>query len=154
MRKHGTALPCPGTKPHDMRQRRSRRLARPLAVILLAGASLLTAWLHWQPGHLQMCRAVDGDTIRCGEQRVRLLGLDAPELRGRCEAERRLAQAATERLAGLVEEGVRLQTTGQDRFGRALAIVRDPRGEDVADVLIREGLARPYHGRGPREGWC
>lgn len=123
-------------------------------MILLAGATLIAAWLQWQPGPLQACRAVDGDTIRCGEQRVRLAGLDAPELRGRCEAERRLAVAATERLSGLLEEGVRLHSSGQDRYGRRLAVVRDPQGEDVALVLIREGLARPYHGRGPREGWC
>jgi endonuclease YncB( thermonuclease family) len=123
-------------------------------MILLTGASLIAAWLHWQPGPLQACRAVDGDTIHCGEQRVRVLGLDAPELRGRCEAERRLAQAATARLSSLLEAGVHLETAGQDRFGRALAVVRDPRGEDVAEVLIREGLARAYDGRGPREGWC
>lgn len=133
---------------------RKRPRRRGLAMILLTGASLIAAWLHWQPGPLQVCRAVDGDTIHCGEQRVRVLGLDAPELRGRCEAERRLAQAATERLSGLLEAGVRLETSGQDRFGRALAVVRDPRGEDVAEVLIREGLARAYDGRGPREGWC
>jgi endonuclease YncB( thermonuclease family) len=133
---------------------RKRPRVRGLAMILLTGASLLAAWLHWQPGPLQMCRAVDGDTIHCGEQRVRVLGLDAPELRGRCEAERRLAQAATERLSGLLEQGVRLDASGQDRFGRTLAVVRDQHGEDVARVLIREGLARAYHGRGPREGWC
>lgn len=131
-----------------------KRRGRGLAVILLSGATLIAAWLHWQPGPLQMCRAVDGDTIRCGEQRVRLVGLDAPELRGRCEEERQRALAATERLRSLLEGGVTLRETGQDRFGRTLAVVRDSSGEDVADVLVREGLARAYHGRGPREGWC
>lgn len=131
-----------------------KRRGRGLAVILLSGATLIAAWLHWQPGPLQMCRAVDGDTIRCGEQRVRLVGLDAPELRGRCEEERQRALAATERLRSLLEGGVTLRETGQDRFGRTLAVVRDSSGEDVSDVLVREGLARAYHGRGPREGWC
>lgn len=131
------------------RPRRSR-----VAMILLAGATVVAAWLHWQPGPLQMCRAVDGDTIRCGEQRVRLVGLDAPELRARCEEERELALAATARLESLLEGGVTLTETGEDRFGRTLATVRTRQGEDVADVLIRERLARAYHGRGPREGWC
>jgi endonuclease YncB( thermonuclease family) len=27
-------------------------------------------------------------------------------------------------------------------------------GEDVRDVMIREGLARPYGGRGPKSDWC
>ncbi len=133
--------------------RRTRR-PRGLAMILLAGVALASAWLHWQPPTRQFCEAVDGDTIHCGEQRVRLIGLDAPELRARCEEEARLAQAATERLRHLLEGGVTLEQAGQDRFGRSLAVVRDQRGEDVAAVLIREGLARAYHGRGPREGWC
>jgi endonuclease YncB( thermonuclease family) len=123
-------------------------------MILLGGVALASAWLHWQPPSPQVCAVVDGDTIHCGEQRVRLAGLDAPELRARCDEEARLAQAATERLRDLVEGGVTLHRTGQDRFGRMLAVVRDQRGEDVAEVLIREGLARPYHGRGRREGWC
>lgn len=131
------------------RPRRSR-----VAMILLAGATVIAAWLHWQPAPLQMCRAVDGDTIRCGEQRVRLVGLDAPELRARCQEERERALAATQRLGSLLEGGVTLTQTGQDRHGRTLAVVRTRQGEDVADVLIRERLARAYDGRGPRQGWC
>lgn len=141
-----------------MKSTRKPRLARPLprraAMILVTLATLLAAWLNWQPTPLLMCHALDGDTIHCGEERVRLAGIDAPERRARCEAERRLAAAATERLGSLMAEGVRLSTTGQDRYGRALAVVRDPKGEDLGEVLVREGLARPYHGRGPREGWC
>ncbi|MBS7788738.1 thermonuclease family protein [Roseococcus sp. SDR] len=123
-------------------------------MLLITGATLIAAWLGWQPAPLLACRALDGDTIRCGETRIRLIGLDAPELRARCEAERRLAAAATERLGTLLEGGVRLSETGEDRFGRTLAVVRNAEGEDLAAVLIREGLARAYHGRGPREGWC
>jgi endonuclease YncB( thermonuclease family) len=29
---------------------------------------------------LAVCVAVDGDTLRCGSERVRLLGIDAPEI--------------------------------------------------------------------------
>jgi endonuclease YncB( thermonuclease family) len=32
-------------------------------------------------------------------------------------------------------------------------VVRDRQGRDVALVLIREGLARPYGGEG-RRSWC
>jgi endonuclease YncB( thermonuclease family) len=123
-------------------------------MIFMTGATLIAAWLAWQPAPLQACRALDGDTIRCGETRVRLLGIDAPELRARCEAERQLAEAATERLGALLEGGVRLSGTSEDRYGRTLAVVRNAEGEDLGALLIREGLARPYHGRGPREGWC
>lgn len=123
-------------------------------MIFLTGAALVAAWLNWQPAPLLSCRALDGDTIRCGETRVRLAGLDAPELRARCEAERRLAEAATERLEALMEGGVRLTEAGGDRYGRVLAVVRNAEGEDLGKTLIREGLARPYYGRGPRGGWC
>jgi endonuclease YncB( thermonuclease family) len=33
-------------------------------------------------------------------------------------------------------------------------VVFDARGLNVANVLIQEGLARRYNGRGPRELWC
>jgi hypothetical protein len=32
--------------------------------------------------------------------------------------------------------------------------VRDRQGRDVAQALILERHARPYDGRGGREGWC
>ena len=100
-------------------------------------------------------RVVDGDTIAVDGEMVRIIGLDAPEThRPQCEAERRLGEAATARLRALVAEGVTMQSHGRDRWHRTLAVVTDRRGRDVADVLIREGLARNYNGRGRREGWC
>lgn len=100
------------------------------------------------------CRAVDGDTLACGTARVRIIGLDTPEMHGRGPAETRLARAARDRMAGLVAGGVSLQPSGRDRYGRLLAVVRDRRGQDVAMVMVREGLARPYTGAGPRASWC
>jgi endonuclease YncB( thermonuclease family) len=31
---------------------------------------------------ISSCHAIDGDTLRCGEERIRLVGIDAPELPG------------------------------------------------------------------------
>ena len=52
------------------------------------------------------CRAIDGDTLRCGSIRIRLLGIDAAELPGHCRIGRHCApgdpfaqQAALRRLA-------------------------------------------------------
>jgi micrococcal nuclease len=67
-------------------------IAQALALALLAAP----AWA--QP----RCRAVDGDTLACGSARVRVVGLDAPELRGRCPAEVALARRAQARLEALV----------------------------------------------------
>lgn len=100
------------------------------------------------------CEAVDGDTLRCGRERVRVVGLDAPEMRARCPAEARAARLARDRLASLVAGGVTLRPEGRDRYGRLLATAHDVRGRDVAEVLIREGLARQYDGHQRRGGWC
>jgi micrococcal nuclease len=100
------------------------------------------------------CRAIDGDSLVCGQERVRIMGLDAPELRGRCHAETRLARAAHARMQQLVARGVTLERRGRDRYGRTRAVVRIRSGQDVAAIMIRERLARPYDGRGPRRGWC
>src|ERR1700712_1173347 len=40
---------------------------------------------------VEWCRVVDGDTLRCGNERVRLLGIDAPELPGHCRIGRACA---------------------------------------------------------------
>lgn len=116
-----------------------------LALLLLAA-----------PAHAQSlrCTATDGDTLRCGRERVRVMGLDAPELRARCPAELALARAARDRLEALIARGVTLEPHGRDRYRRLLAVVRDRQGRDVAQLLIREGLARPYTGRTRRGGWC
>jgi len=123
-----------------------------LGVLLAAGAA--SGWLAWRGTGPARCAAVDGDTLRCGAERVRIVGLDAPEMQGRCARERRLAVAARDRLQVLVRGGAEIRRQPRpDRYGRTLAVVRDRDGRDVAAVLIAEGLARP-HGRGRRASWC
>jgi endonuclease YncB( thermonuclease family) len=102
----------------------------------------------------QRATVVDGDTLRVAGEAVRIMGLDAPEMRGRCPRESRLARTAAARLRHLVAGGVWLERHGRDRYRRQLAIVRDRAGRDLAELLIGEGLARPYDGRGRRQGWC
>jgi endonuclease YncB( thermonuclease family) len=72
-------------------------------------------------------RVIDGDTIRCGEERVRLLGVDAPELHG-CPAYRRCVAgdpvAAKLSLEQAISGGaVRYRMVKRDRYGRAVAVV-------------------------------
>jgi micrococcal nuclease len=116
-----------------------------IVALLLIAAPALAA-----PDH---ARVVDGDTIEVHGERIRLLGLDAAELRARCPAERDLALAARDRLAALLADGAEVRPHGRDRWGRTLAVVRDASGADVAGILIAEGLARPYHGAA-RQPWC
>ena len=84
---------------------------------------------------------------------VRPIGLDAPEIDGDCAAERQLAAKARRRLIELLESGpVAIDRRGCDIYDRTLAKVTVA-GRDVADILISEGLARPYGG-GHRQPWC
>ncbi len=47
----------------------------------------------------------DGDTIRLAGERIRIVGLDAPEMRGKCREERRLAQRAKDALSEELASG-------------------------------------------------
>ena len=109
-------------------------------------------------------RVIDGDTFVAElhllpdltrRVRVRVAELDTPELRGQCPEEKRLARMATQRAAELLDGPITLEV-GRDRafdsFGRLLARVRLQDGRYLAEVLIAEGLGRPWTGR--RESWC
>jgi micrococcal nuclease len=95
---------------------------------------------------------IDGDTILVDGERVRIMGLDAPEIDCHCPRECRLAQEAKGALARLLAQPPVIERHGKDRYGRTLARVTAG-GRDVADSLIARGLARPYHG-GRRQPWC
>ncbi len=80
--------------------------------------------------------AVDGDTIRAGPDRIRLRGIDTPEL---SEPE---GEAAKQRLAELLRNGiVRIVPRGRDVYDRLIADVF-VNGQNVADILRSEGFAK------------
>lgn len=96
---------------------------------------------------------VDADTGYASGHKWRLLEIDAPEMRGACPAETRLARQARDRLQALMDGGYRIRHDGQyDRAGRRLVHVVLKDGRDAGDVLMSEGLAQPW----PNEGnvWC
>ncbi len=69
---------------------------------------------------------VDGDSLRCGSVRVRLLGIDAPELHG-CPPRRQCVagdgQASRRSLASAVRRGrVSYRIVTYDRYGRSVAM--------------------------------
>ena len=108
--------------------------------------------------------AVDGDTIRCGTERMRDMGpgspfrsgYDAPEIRNaKCPKERLLGEQAKARLQELLEmPGIRVEDSGvADRYGRPLVVVRLRDGKTAGEVLIREGYAVRWQ-PGYRSNWC
>jgi endonuclease YncB( thermonuclease family) len=107
---------------------------------------------------------IDGDTVAVEAEiwldqrvvtRVRLADVDTPEMRADCDGERALAEAARDRLAGLLAEGaVTLSNIHYGTYaGRVVATVSVD-GRDAGATLLREGLAVGYAGRGPRHDWC
>ncbi len=90
------------------------------------------------------CYAVDGDTLRCGSERIRLVGIDSPEMPGHCRDGRDCAEgdpfAAKAALSGAVGASMTIRRFGTDHYGRTLALVRGPLG-DLSCRQLRSGHA-------------
>jgi endonuclease YncB( thermonuclease family) len=115
------------------------------------------------PVRARVVHVIDGDTFDASariwlgqavEIRVRIMGIDAPELHARCDAERERAEAAREYLARRIEGGeVKLTSVHYDKYGgRVDASVADESG-DVARAMLKAHMARLYEG-GRRASWC
>lgn len=113
---------------------------------------------------VEVVRTIDGDTFEARVHlwpglemttRVRLRGIDAPELKASCPQELQMAEAAGSALRGLLDEGeVTIYNIGPDKYqGRVVADAATRRIESVSAALLAGGFARRYGG-GRREGWC
>lgn len=115
-------------------------------MFLTAFAALAISTCPAPPARRFTC-VVDGDTVWIEGEKIRLLDIDAPEMEGRCPAERALARRARDRLVVLLRaREVTIARDGVDKYGRTLA-----RLGDTGEQLVREGLARRW---GDRRGWC
>ncbi len=104
----------------------------------------------------QQVIVIDGDTIVIRGEHIRLLGINAPELKGKCRAESVRALRARSRLMKLIESAqIDIDRDGFDRYRRTLAKV-SVAGTDLGHVLMREGLARKWvqSYNGQQEPWC
>jgi endonuclease YncB( thermonuclease family) len=112
----------------------------------------------------QVVRVIDGDTFEARvrvwpgldvDTKVRLRGIDAPELHARCSDEYARAQSARTALeAILAEGGVAVSRVGLDKYGgRIDALASTSATADVSAALLNGGFARSYDG-GKRGTWC
>lgn len=160
----GRFVPAVGARVQDpeVRQQASRPAGHPV---------------YWRREHLagpyraEIIRVLDGDTVEAririwlGQDittRIRLRGIDAPELKARCAAEARLAREARLNLRQLLRSGpVEVVDIGPGKYaGRVIAALRvrehsgsGTRTTDAGQMLLAGGYARPYR-RGRRGGWC
>lgn len=150
-------LPRWTEKGHALRPRRRRFEALPgliAVLILFAGATFLATRLDPLPPRFTgAARAADGDSLRVGADRVRLVGLDAPELDQVCwrsdGSEWACGRDAQRLLSDLVAGGnVACAPLGTDKFGRTLARC-EVAGTDLGAAVVSAGLAisRDDYGR-------
>ncbi len=110
---------------------------------------------------------VDGDTVKCDGQNLRLLGegvpfvsgIDTPEIgsHAKCMKERKLALLAKGRLKEILAEGglavefygVRDKTPAH----RPLVNIYRNDGSEVGQTLLEEGFARTWR-PGHKNNWC
>jgi endonuclease YncB( thermonuclease family) len=148
------------SKLRDPRRGRGLRLSLGVAILygtgggsgslgatsVLAGSPAKIAEQHVTnaPQPLQGCRVIDGDTLRCGAEQVRLLAIDAPEVPGHCGRGRRCAPgdplASTRSLEQAAVGALTIQRVGKDRYGRTLALVTARVG-DLSCYQLRARMA-------------
>ena len=141
-----------------------------LKVIVLVVFALLVAPSAYAetlkgPIPARVIRVIDGDTFEVevriwfGQDvtvNVRVLGVDTPEMKGKCPAEIEAAKAAGMFTLKVAPPGglVRLHNVKPDKYaGRVDAVVELADGRNLAAALIAEDLARPYAGD-KRQSWC
>lgn len=139
------------------RKPRSRApiVAAALLVGAIAGGAVLSNGRSTTAGAAQQgrytdtvtdCRVVDGDTLNCDGSRIRLLGIDAPELPGHCADGRNCAPGDPYQSASSLRDGMgdgtklRISIAGADRYGRTLALVYG-KGGDLSCWQLVHGAA-------------
>tara|TARA_R110001592_G_scaffold67871_2_gene207953 strand:- start:12137 stop:12964 length:828 start_codon:yes stop_codon:yes gene_type:complete len=122
----------------------------------LLWSAFFIAWLIALPSQADPCAAVgagsnvvsrfviDGDTLELVDgRRVRLLGIDTPEIGRRGKSSEPFAQVARKRLEQLTQSsGLRMHVgeQPQDRYGRTLAHLFAADGRNIEAQLLEEGL--------------
>ena len=119
-----------------------------LAILTIGSAKFLLGLVVFAPQPLtasEVIRVVDGDSfiVRLNgiPQQVRLACIDAPEI-----GQFPYGRLATNAFRGLLpaDSAVTIYPIKKDRYGRTIGHVSTPGGVDVAEELVRRGLAFVY----------
>jgi len=111
----------------------------------------------------RIIKVIDGDTFRVdinelpdiiGKNiRIRILGIDAPEINGKCAFEKELAIKARDFVQMLLDnaDSVVLKNLDRGNFFRLLAeVIVD--GKNLGELLVAKDLAVRYQGK--KSSWC
>jgi len=106
----------------------------------------------------------DGDTFRVNLKNypdivgyhipIRINGIDTPELRAKCQKEKLLARKAKQVTVEAVRGAKSIKLSNMKR-GKYFRILADVEADNInlADLLLKKGLAVPYDG-GTKTDWC
>lgn len=124
--------------------------------LLLSIPALAALWLampaaaQQKPLTCSKPYVVDGDTLHCGKVKIRLYGIDAPELHG-CPRGKRCvpgdAVAAREYLQGLAAGGVTCLHRNFDNYGRSVADCSSKQAKSLSCAMIAAGHAVERYGK-------
>lgn len=103
-------------------------------------------------------QVIDGDTIRIGQEKFRLVGWDTPEKFGRerCAQEKRMGEQASREARRIFRHAdeLTLVRQGVDKYGRTLARWRVD-GRDYGELLWSKQLAKPWnYPAQAKPKWC
>ncbi|MBH9988549.1 thermonuclease family protein [Bartonella sp. W8098] len=92
-------------------------------------------------------QVIDGETLEIQNQRIKLWGVDAPELNQTCkngqdagyDCGKEAAYALSQWLTEL--QPVRCEPRGNDNSGNTIAICYTSTGDDIASWMVRNGYA-------------
>ena len=147
------------------------RLWQPLKMkVKIIAALLLFVNYTYAQNSIRVAKVIsvyDGDTFKvdlecdcemdivCKNISIRVLGIDAPEIRGGgCEKEKQLATKARDFAKAFLSQGeVRLQNIDRGKYFRILADVF-VNGKSLSKELVKRELAVPYDGGTKIKDWC
>lgn len=155
-------MSCPGHR--SPRRRRKRPAARPYRRRVLLGAVVLTVFACFAPPAIDgiitvaglddlippgQLTVIDGDTLRSGKERLRIIGIDACEIGQPIRYSTGLSDCGADARKALAHfvgaNPLRCSGTGSDRYARRL-VRCNVNGHDVGESMILAGQAHaaPY----------
>ena len=134
-------------------------------LLVLIGVPLQGRAAQTLPGpfSFEVLQVIDGDTFRARVPiwldqtvtvKIRLSGVDTPEMKGKCPAETARAKLARDfAVTWLQQDDLRLVNVRYGTYaGRVLATAQTAEGVTLSQALLQAELSQPYRGR--RAQWC
>ena len=134
-------------------------------LLVLIGVPLQGRAAQTLPGpfSFEVLQVIDGDTFRARVPiwldqtvtvKIRLSGVDTPDMKGKCPAEMARAKLARDfAVTWLQQDDLRLVNVRYGTYaGRVLATAQTAEGVTLSQALLQAELAQPYRGR--RAQWC